>query len=95
MFSLLFGTTCVPSGTDLEFYVYIKYCAFCNIGYFALSITLTVPVLIDDFAEVDYSLNSLPAVFRQFIDLDLKVIACSSICQDWCGFNYCMIHFLR
>ncbi|NWV76202.1 BPIFC protein, partial [Dasyornis broadbenti] len=27
---------------------------------------------IDDLAEVDYSLNSLPAVFRPFIDLDLK-----------------------
>ncbi|NWX23246.1 BPIFC protein, partial [Aegotheles bennettii] len=29
---------------------------------------------IDDLAEVDYSLNSLPAVFRSFIDLDLKGI---------------------
>ncbi|KFZ65156.1 BPI fold-containing family C protein, partial [Podiceps cristatus] len=29
---------------------------------------------IDDLAEVDYSLNSLPAVFRPFIDLDLKGI---------------------
>ncbi|NXK92830.1 BPIFC protein, partial [Formicarius rufipectus] len=27
---------------------------------------------IDDLAEVDYSLNSLPAVFQPFIDLDLK-----------------------
>ncbi|NXE35093.1 BPIFC protein, partial [Ptilorrhoa leucosticta] len=27
---------------------------------------------IDDLAEVDYSLSSLPAVFRPFIDLDLK-----------------------
>ncbi|KFV55683.1 BPI fold-containing family C protein, partial [Tyto alba] len=27
---------------------------------------------IDDLAEVDYSLNGLPAVFRPFIDLDLK-----------------------
>ncbi|NWS59959.1 BPIFC protein, partial [Chunga burmeisteri] len=29
---------------------------------------------IDDLAEIDYSLNSLPAVFRPFIDLDLKGI---------------------
>ncbi|KFO03740.1 BPI fold-containing family C protein, partial [Balearica regulorum gibbericeps] len=29
---------------------------------------------IDDLAEVDYSLNSLPAVFQPFIDLDLKGI---------------------
>ncbi|NXO01648.1 BPIFC protein, partial [Rhinopomastus cyanomelas] len=29
---------------------------------------------IDDLAEVDYSLNSFPAVFRPFIDLDLKGI---------------------
>ncbi|NXW62826.1 BPIFC protein, partial [Eurystomus gularis] len=29
---------------------------------------------IDDLTEVDYSLNSLPAVFRPFIDLDLKGI---------------------
>ncbi|KFQ12463.1 BPI fold-containing family C protein, partial [Leptosomus discolor] len=29
---------------------------------------------IDDLAEVDYSLNSLPAVSRPFIDLDLKGI---------------------
>ncbi|NXH36281.1 BPIFC protein, partial [Myiagra hebetior] len=29
---------------------------------------------IDDLAEVDYSLSSLPAVFRPFIDLDLKGI---------------------
>ncbi|NWH77257.1 BPIFC protein, partial [Piaya cayana] len=27
---------------------------------------------VDDLAEVDYSLNSLPAVFQPFIDLDLK-----------------------
>ncbi|NXU53329.1 BPIFC protein, partial [Turnix velox] len=47
-------------------------CAFCNIGYVALSITLTVLVPIDDLAEIDYSLSSLPAVFQQFIDLDLK-----------------------
>lgn len=31
---------------------------------------------IDDLAEIDYSLNSLPAVFRPYIELDLKVIAC-------------------
>ncbi|NXD49715.1 BPIFC protein, partial [Corvus moneduloides] len=30
---------------------------------------------IDDLAEVDYSLSSLPAVFRPFIDLDLKGVA--------------------
>ncbi|NXE23292.1 BPIFC protein, partial [Ardeotis kori] len=42
------------------------------IEYFALSTTLTVPMPIDDLAEVDYSLNSLPAVFQPFIDLDLK-----------------------
>ncbi|PKU47220.1 bpi fold-containing family c protein [Limosa lapponica baueri] len=36
--------------------------------------SLNVPMPIDDLAEVDYSLNSLPAVFRQFIDLDLKGI---------------------
>ncbi|KAF1396418.1 BPI fold-containing family C protein, partial [Spheniscus humboldti] len=29
---------------------------------------------IDDLAKVDYSLNSLPAVFQPFIDLDLKGI---------------------
>ncbi|NWZ21611.1 BPIFC protein, partial [Asarcornis scutulata] len=29
---------------------------------------------IDDLAEIDYSLNSLPAVFRPYIDLDLKGI---------------------
>ncbi|NXK08548.1 BPIFC protein, partial [Herpetotheres cachinnans] len=29
---------------------------------------------IDDLAEIDYSLNSLPAVFQPFIDLDLKGI---------------------
>ncbi|KFQ75181.1 BPI fold-containing family C protein, partial [Phaethon lepturus] len=29
---------------------------------------------IDDLVEVDYSLNSLPAVFQPFIDLDLKGI---------------------
>ncbi|NXY22454.1 BPIFC protein, partial [Atrichornis clamosus] len=39
-----------------------------------LSTTLTVVRQIDDLAEVDYSLNSLPAVFRPFIDLDLKGI---------------------
>lgn len=33
---------------------------------------------IDDLAEIDYSLNSLPAVFRPYIELDLKVIACSA-----------------
>ncbi|NWX44383.1 BPIFC protein, partial [Steatornis caripensis] len=35
---------------------------------------ITVLMPIDDLAEVDYSLNSLPAVFRAFIDLDLKGI---------------------
>ncbi|OPJ80422.1 BPI fold-containing family C protein [Patagioenas fasciata monilis] len=43
-----------------------------NIGYFVLSTILTVLMSIDDLAEVDYSLNSLPAVFQPFIDLDLK-----------------------
>lgn len=43
---------------------------------------------IDDLAKVDYSLNSLPAVFHSFIDLDLKVIACSAICQCWVLFLY-------
>ncbi|KFV04105.1 BPI fold-containing family C protein, partial [Pterocles gutturalis] len=32
----------------------------------------TVIMPIDDLAEVDYSLSSLPAVFKPFIDLDLK-----------------------
>ncbi|NXT01165.1 BPIFC protein, partial [Jacana jacana] len=32
------------------------------------------PMPIDDLVEVDYSLNGLPAVFQQFIDLDLKGI---------------------
>ncbi|NWU66249.1 BPIFC protein, partial [Pterocles burchelli] len=32
----------------------------------------TVIMPIDDLAEVDYSLSSLPAVFQPFIDLDLK-----------------------
>lgn len=64
-------------------------------GYFALSTTFTVLMPIDDLAKVDYSLNSLPAVFQPFIDLDLKVIACSAISQDCCGFYYCMIRFLR
>ncbi|KAM6321200.1 BPI fold-containing family C protein-like [Aegotheles albertisi] len=36
--------------------------------------SLNVLMPIDDLAEVDYSLNSLPAVFRPFIDLDLKGI---------------------
>ncbi|XP_010205786.2 BPI fold-containing family C protein [Colius striatus] len=36
--------------------------------------SLSVLLPIDDLAEVDYSLNSLPAVFRPFIDLDLKGI---------------------
>ncbi|KAM6381867.1 BPI fold-containing family C protein [Alca torda] len=36
--------------------------------------SLNVLMPIDDLAEADYSLNSLPAVFRQFIDLDLKGI---------------------
>lgn len=39
-----------------------------------LSNTLTAVMQIDDLAEVDYSLSSLPAVFQQFIDLDLKVV---------------------
>ncbi|XP_008944608.1 PREDICTED: BPI fold-containing family C protein-like [Merops nubicus] len=34
--------------------------------------SLNVRMLIDDLAEVDYSLNSLPAVSQPFIDLDLK-----------------------
>ncbi|KAJ7425817.1 hypothetical protein WISP_20275 [Willisornis vidua] len=34
--------------------------------------SLNVVMPIDDLAEVDYSLNSLPAVFQPFIDLDLK-----------------------
>ncbi|NXE06342.1 BPIFC protein, partial [Lophotis ruficrista] len=42
------------------------------IEYFTLSTTLTVPMPIDDLAEVDYSLSSLPAVFQPFIDLDFK-----------------------
>ncbi|NXY81440.1 BPIFC protein, partial [Alcedo cyanopectus] len=33
---------------------------------------------VDDLAEVDYSLNGLPAVFPLFIDLDLKGIVYSS-----------------
>ncbi|NWH40013.1 BPIFC protein, partial [Chloropsis hardwickii] len=37
-----------------------------------LSTTLTAVMQIDDLAEVDYSLSSLPAVFQPFIDLDLK-----------------------
>ncbi|XP_039918466.1 BPI fold-containing family C protein-like isoform X2 [Hirundo rustica] len=34
--------------------------------------SLNAVMQIDDLAEVDYSLSSLPAVFRPFIDLDLK-----------------------
>ncbi|XP_027513070.1 BPI fold-containing family C protein isoform X1 [Corapipo altera] len=34
--------------------------------------SLNVVMPIDDLAEVDYSLSSLPAVFQPFIDLDLK-----------------------
>lgn len=60
-----------------------------------LSTTLTVAMQIDDLAEVDYSLSSLPAVFQPFIDLDLKVAACSAVCQDCCGFHHSMRHFLR
>ncbi|XP_040451663.1 BPI fold-containing family C protein [Falco naumanni] len=33
---------------------------------------LNVLMPIDDLAEIDYSLNSLPAVFQPFIDLDLQ-----------------------
>ncbi|KAM6306908.1 LOW QUALITY PROTEIN: bactericidal permeability-increasing protein-like [Podargus strigoides] len=36
--------------------------------------SLNVLMPIDDLAEVDYSLNNLPAVFQPFIDLDLKGI---------------------
>ncbi|KAM6293221.1 BPI fold-containing family C protein-like isoform 1-T3 [Porphyrio hochstetteri] len=36
--------------------------------------SLNVLMPIDDLAEVDYSLNSLPAVFQPFVDLDLKGI---------------------
>ncbi|GAB0176876.1 BPI fold-containing family C protein [Grus japonensis] len=36
--------------------------------------SLNVLMPIDDLAKVDYSLNSSPAVFRPFIDLDLKGI---------------------
>ncbi|XP_010154923.1 PREDICTED: BPI fold-containing family C protein-like [Eurypyga helias] len=36
--------------------------------------SLNVLMPIDDLAAVDYSLNRLPAVFRPFIDLDLKGI---------------------
>ncbi|XP_009682654.1 BPI fold-containing family C protein [Struthio camelus] len=36
--------------------------------------SLNVLMPIDDLAEIDYSLNSLPAVFRPYIDLDLKGI---------------------
>ncbi|KGL82649.1 BPI fold-containing family C protein, partial [Tinamus guttatus] len=32
------------------------------------------PIPIDDLAEIDYSLNSLPAVSQPYIDLDLKGI---------------------
>lgn len=45
-----------------------------NIGHFALFATYTVPVRIDDLAEIDYSLNSLE-VFRPYIDMALKVTA--------------------
>ncbi|KAL9854181.1 LOW QUALITY PROTEIN: BPI fold-containing family C protein [Geothlypis trichas] len=34
--------------------------------------SLNAVMQIDDLAEVDYSLSGLPAVFQQFIDLDLK-----------------------
>ncbi|NXS83552.1 BPIFC protein, partial [Erpornis zantholeuca] len=38
---------------------------------------------IDDLAEVDYSLSSLPAVFQPFIDLDLKgVVFPAGNCTD-------------
>ncbi|XP_035196601.1 BPI fold-containing family C protein-like [Oxyura jamaicensis] len=36
--------------------------------------SLNVLMPIDDLAEIDYSLNSFPAVFRPYIDLDLKGI---------------------
>ncbi|NXW79608.1 BPIFC protein, partial [Hirundo rustica] len=45
----------------------VVFVIFCS-----LSTTLTAVMQIDDLAEVDYSLSSLPAVFRPFIDLDLK-----------------------
>lgn len=51
---------------------------------------------IDDLAEIDYSLNSLPAVFRPYIELDLKVIACNASANiDGFFFCSCMILFLR
>lgn len=60
-----------------------------------LSATLTAVRQIDDLAEVDYSLSSSPAVFQPFIDLDLKVVACSAVCLHCCGFHYSVRHFLR
>lgn len=73
-FSTLWNTCHFPSGADLVL-MHIKFILWLyNIGYFALFPTYTVPVRIDDLAEIDYSLNSLE-VFRPYIDMDLKVTA--------------------
>lgn len=83
------------SGTDVVL-IHIKFfLCFCNIGYFSLSTIFTVLMPIDDLAEIDYSLNSLPAVSRPYIDLDLKVIACSASANINGFFCSCMILFLR
>lgn len=73
-FPTLWNMCHFPSGADLVL-MHIKFILrLYNIGYFALFTTCTVPVRIDDLAEIDYSLNSLE-VFRPYIDMDLKVTA--------------------
>lgn len=76
-------------------YAYIKLFLWFFVIFCVLSTTLTSVLQIDDLAEVDYSLSGLPAVFQQFIDLDLKVVACSAVCLHCCGFHYSVRHFLR
>ncbi|XP_066040746.1 BPI fold-containing family C protein isoform X2 [Chamaea fasciata] len=47
--------------------------------------SLNAAMHIDDLAEVDYSLSSLPAVFQPFIDLDLKTCSYFNINTDIFG----------
>uniref|UniRef100_A0A8C3LRM2 Bactericidal permeability-increasing protein n=1 Tax=Chrysolophus pictus TaxID=9089 RepID=A0A8C3LRM2_CHRPC len=72
-FPTLWNTCHFPSGADLVL-MHIKFILWLyNIEYFALFTIYTVPVRVDDLAEIDYSLNSLE-VFRPYIDMDLKGI---------------------